>query len=68
MPHAARTVPTTHIRRESPMLPEERKMDPGVAKMPLPMTREMTRMYALAGVRMVLGPCWMGFNNGCRSI
>ena len=51
IPHAARIVPKSHTTKVSPMLPADFTMDPGVANMPLPMTRETTRMYALVQVR-----------------
>lgn len=43
-PHHAITAPSTHSSRLSPMLPTDAAMAPGVAKMPDPMTREMSRM------------------------
>lgn len=39
--------PATHNVKLRPMLPTEVTMAPGVAKMPLPITREMMMMYAL---------------------
>ena len=39
--------PTTHNTRVIHILPTERTIDPGVAKIPLPITRDMMRMYAL---------------------
>jgi len=51
MPHAARIVPTSHTSSVNPMLPADLTMDPGVAKIPDPITRETTRMYALAQLR-----------------
>lgn len=54
-PHAARTVPTSQTSRVSPTLPADFTMEPGVAKMPLPITRDTTRMYAL--VQLSVLPC-----------
>lgn len=77
---AARTVPTAHINSDRPTLPADLTMVPGVAKMPLPITRETTRMYALIQVRCfrcpVVGRTSLGtsseespgtLNRGCRS-
>lgn len=79
---AARTVPTAHINSDKPTLPADLTMVPGVAKMPLPMTRETTRIYALIQVRCfrcpVVGRVSLGtsseeespgaLNRGCRSL
>ena len=46
-PQAAMIAPTTQRERLRPTLPTDFTIAPGVAKMPLPITREMTRMYAL---------------------
>ena len=68
--HAARMVPTTQINNDNPTLPADLTMVPGVAKMPLPMTRDTTRMYALIQVRCLR---WLSTgasfapNKGCRS-
>jgi hypothetical protein len=50
-PHAARIVPAIHTRKVRPTLPVDLTMDPGVAKIPLPITRDTTRMYALDQLR-----------------
>lgn len=57
-PHAAKTVPASHTNRVRPTLPVDLTIDPGVAKMPLPITRDTTRMYALDQLRLFpwLGP------------
>ena len=55
IPHAARIVPKSHTRRVKPTLPADFTMDPGVANMPLPITRDTTRMYALVQVRFFPG-------------
>lgn len=46
-PQAERTVPTTQSDNASPILPTDLTMAPGVAKIPDPITRDITRMYAL---------------------
>lgn len=53
-PQAERIVPISHIRRVSPMLPADLTMEPGVAKIPLPITRDTTSMYALGQLRVSL--------------
>jgi hypothetical protein len=45
-PHAEIMAPMSHRRRESPILPVDWAMTPGVAKMPDPITLEMIRTYA----------------------
>src|ERR1700733_5616292 len=44
---AARRAPPTHSSSASPTLPVGLTMEPGVAKIPEPITREMMRIYAL---------------------
>lgn len=51
IPHAERIVPNTQSVMDRPILPEDFTIEPGVANMPEPITRETTRMYALVQVR-----------------
>lgn len=45
-PHAATMAPTNHSKSETPMLPADCAITPGIAKIPDPTTRDMMRMYA----------------------
>jgi hypothetical protein len=47
IPQADRMVPTSHSNSVKPILPADFTIDPGVANIPLPMTRDTTRIYAL---------------------
>lgn len=43
-PQAAKRVPTVQTTKANPTLPVDLTMDPGVAKIPLPITRDTTKM------------------------
>lgn len=53
-PQPDNTVPNSQTRMVNPMLPVDRSIEPGVAKIPLPITRDTTNMYALDQVRFFL--------------
>lgn len=53
-PQADNIVPTSHTSRVNPMLPADLTIEPGVAKMPLPITCETTNMYALDQLMLFL--------------
>lgn len=53
-PQADNIVPISHTSRVNPMLPADLTIEPGVAKMPLPITCETTNMYALDQLMLFL--------------
>lgn len=53
-PQADNIVPTSHTSRVNPILPADLTIEPGVAKIPLPITCETTRMYALDQLMLFL--------------
>jgi hypothetical protein len=53
-PQLDKIVPANHTRRVSPMLPADLTIEPGVANIPLPITRDTTSIYALDQFRFFL--------------
>lgn len=53
-PQPDRIVPANHTSRVNPMLPADLTIEPGVAKIPLPITRDTTKIYALDQLRFFL--------------